>query len=97
VTTRSHRLRRTSQAEEDLIDIWAYIGRNNPRAADRLLDLLHEKSLSLARDPHLGMARDDIGAGFGTFRLENTSFFIGLRPTASRLSATFMACVNWRI
>jgi toxin ParE1/3/4 len=57
------RLRRTSQAEEDLIDIWIYIARSNPRAADRLLDLLHEKSLSLAYNPHLGMARNDIAEG----------------------------------
>src|SRR6516162_9297576 len=33
VSKRTSRLRRTAQAEQDLIDIWAYIARANPSAA----------------------------------------------------------------
>ena len=60
---RKPRLLRTAQAEEDLINIWAYIARHNPIAADRILDLLDEKSHALARNPRMGMARDDVAPG----------------------------------
>jgi len=71
VSPRRSRLRRTARAEEDLVAIWAYIARENPQAADRLLDVLDEKSLSLARNPHLGMARDDIAKGVRHFPVGN--------------------------
>ena len=41
-------------AREDLIDIAAYIARDNPLAADRLLDRLHDKSRLLADFPGIG-------------------------------------------
>jgi toxin ParE1/3/4 len=46
-----------------LIDIWTYIARHNSSAADRLLDLLDEKSRALARNPRLGAAREDVAPG----------------------------------
>jgi toxin ParE1/3/4 len=67
VSKRTSRLRRTAQAEQDLIDIWAYIASANPSAADRLLDLLDERSKALARNPRMGMARDDIAPGVRHF------------------------------
>jgi toxin ParE1/3/4 len=63
VGERKPRLLRTAQAEEDLIDIWNYIARDNPSAADRLLEVLDEKSHALARNPKIGKARDDVAAG----------------------------------
>ena len=53
-------IRRTAQAEEDLIDLWLYIAQDNPRAADRLLDEIEEKFSLLADHPQLGPARPDI-------------------------------------
>jgi toxin ParE1/3/4 len=53
-------IRRTAQAEEDLIDIWLYIAQDNPAAADRLLDEIEEKFVLLAGQPYLGPARPDI-------------------------------------
>jgi len=53
-------IRRTAQAEEDLIDIWLYIAQDNPGAADRLLDEIEEKFFLLADQPQLGPARPDI-------------------------------------
>ncbi len=67
MSKRKPRLRRTAQAEQDLIDIWAYIAGDNPAAADRLLDLLDEKSQALARNPQIGMAHDDVAAGVRHF------------------------------
>lgn len=41
-------IKRTAQAEEDLIDIWLYIAHDDERAADRVLDDIEEKLLLLA-------------------------------------------------
>jgi toxin ParE1/3/4 len=60
---RRPRLQRTARAEVDLIDIWAFIARHNPSAADRWLDILDQKSQALARNPLMGRARDDIAPG----------------------------------
>ncbi len=67
MSRRKPRLLRTAQAEEDLVEIWTYIGRDNPAAADRLLDLLDAKSQSLAHNPQIGRARNDIAAGVRHF------------------------------
>lgn len=69
--SRNPRLRRTARAEEDLIEIWAYIARDNPKAADRLLDRLDRKSIALAKTPYLGMARNDIAEGVRHFPVGN--------------------------
>jgi len=48
-------IRRTAQAEEDLIDIWLYIAQDNPGAADRLLDEIEDKlRLACASDTENG-------------------------------------------
>jgi len=47
-------IRRTAQAEEDLIDLWLYIAQDNPSAADRLLDEIEDKCSLLAANPQLG-------------------------------------------
>lgn len=57
------RIERTSQAEEDLIDIWCHIAPHNETAADRLLDRFEQRWELLATQPYSGMARDDIAAG----------------------------------
>jgi toxin ParE1/3/4 len=67
MNARAPRLRRTARAEDDLIEIWTYIARDNPAAADRLLDLLEGKSRMLAQNPKLGAARDDIATGVRHF------------------------------
>lgn len=71
MSTRKPRLRRTAQADEDLIDIWTYIARDNPPAADRLLDTLDEKCQALAHNPQIGMARNDIATGVRYFPVGN--------------------------
>lgn len=53
-------IRRTAQAEADLIDLWVYIAQDNPGAADRLLDEIEDKCALLAANPQLGPARPDI-------------------------------------
>lgn len=58
------RVTRTDQAEQDLLEIWAYVAADNPRAADRLLDRIDAAARVLADFPRLGPARDDIAPGF---------------------------------
>jgi len=53
-------IRRTAQAEEDLIDLWLYIAQDNSGAADGLLDEIEDKFALLAANPQLGPARPDI-------------------------------------
>ncbi len=57
------RVRKSSDAEEDLIEIWLYIADHNPRAADRLLDQFEKRWELLATQPHSGAPREDLGAG----------------------------------
>jgi toxin ParE1/3/4 len=56
-------VRRSSRAEDDLIDIWLYIAEHNPLAADRLLDRLEARWQLLATQPRSGKPREDLGAG----------------------------------
>ncbi len=58
---------RTAQAEDDLIEIAVYIAKDNPSAADRVLDALEEKTELLAEYPRLGAERPDIAAEVRAF------------------------------
>jgi toxin ParE1/3/4 len=58
---------RTARAEEDLIEIWRYIARDNPQAADRVLDAIETASVRLARNPRLGPARPDLAPALRYF------------------------------
>ncbi|MCQ8105891.1 type II toxin-antitoxin system RelE/ParE family toxin [Methylomonas sp. SURF-2] len=51
---------RTSQSEEDLIEIWLYIAQDNPTAADRVLDDIEQRFVMLADNPQMGRYRPDI-------------------------------------
>jgi plasmid stabilization system protein ParE len=43
------RYRLTEQARQDLDEIWPYIAKDNPNAADYFLDILYEKFVFVAR------------------------------------------------
>lgn len=59
----SLRIARSSAAEDDLVNIWLYVGEYDSRAADVLLDDLDRRSNILTDFPHAGVARDDIAPG----------------------------------
>jgi toxin ParE1/3/4 len=50
----------TPQAREDLIEIYTYIGLDNPSAAERIFDAVEAKTQLLVRYPRLGVRRPDI-------------------------------------
>ena len=54
-------------ADGDLDQIRDYIRRDNPAAADRVLEQLFETLESLANQPEMGERRDDLGANLRAF------------------------------
>jgi len=47
-------------ARGDLSDIWAYIASDDSSAADRFVDSLYAKCLTLTHAPRMGRSRDDL-------------------------------------
>ena len=68
-------LLKTPQAEDDLIDIWVYIARNNPINADRFLDRLEERCQTLAEFPETGTHRDELIKDLRSFPLGDYMVF----------------------
>jgi len=60
-------IRRTPEAERDLLTIWLSIAQDSPRAADGVLDILDEKFRLLAGQPALGPSREDLADGLRMF------------------------------
>jgi toxin ParE1/3/4 len=60
-------LRRNPQAEQDLVEIYRYIGRDNPMAAEKLVRTIHSKCELLARSPMIGRARPELRPDLRSF------------------------------
>ena len=50
----------TPQAREDLIEMYTYVGLDNPSAAERIFDAIQAKSQLLVEYPRIGVRRPDI-------------------------------------
>ena len=59
----ARRIVRTAGAHEHLIAIWLWIARDDPAAADRMLDAIDARCALLAEHLLAGPARDDILSG----------------------------------
>ena len=57
------RFRLSAAAKTDLRDIWRYVARDNPAAADRLLDAIYSRCRLLTTQPLLGEAAGDLQPG----------------------------------
>jgi len=64
-------IKKTFQAEEDLIETWVYIAQDSLAAADRVIDEFGEKFTLLAQNPKLGRARPDIAAELRYFPVDS--------------------------
>jgi toxin ParE1/3/4 len=73
-------IRRTAQAEEDLIDLWFYTAQDNPGVADRLPDEIEDRFLLLAANPQLRPARPDIAPDCRYFPVGRYLFLYRLIP-----------------
>ena len=54
---------RTADAIADLDGIWDYIARDNPAAADRMLDQLNERFVMLSKNPEMGELQPKLADG----------------------------------
>lgn len=73
-------VRRSDQANEDLVNIWEKISTDNPNAAMRLIFELSSKCDGLADFPFMGRLREDLRAGVRSFGVGNYLIFYRVTP-----------------
>ena len=66
------------EAQQDLIDIWAYIAQFSEDAADTLIDLIDLKTDLLTQVPHTGKQREEIYPNLRSFPVKK--YIIFYRP-----------------
>ncbi|MDN5753215.1 MAG: type II toxin-antitoxin system RelE/ParE family toxin [Nitrosospira sp.] len=54
-------------AQEDLTEIWEYIAKDSIRRADAFIDTVDRKLRTLAAQPMMGRARDELMIGLRSF------------------------------
>lgn len=74
------RYRKTSRAEQDLLDIWLYIATDNIDAADRVIDQIDAACRTLARSPGLGQSRPELGQDVRSFPVRSYLVFYRKAP-----------------
>lgn len=66
---------RSSRAELDLLEIWGFIAKDDPLAADRQLDRIDAACELLAGNPHGGPSREDLAQGLRFYPVGNYLLF----------------------
>ncbi len=66
---------RSSRAEIDLIEIWGYIAKDDPLAADRQLDRIDAACEMLAENPRGGPRREDLARDLRFYPVGNYLIF----------------------
>jgi len=61
------RIARTTEAKEDLVDIWLYIQRRNRLQADRFIEKIEDKLELIVGFPGIGQRRDEFGPDLRSF------------------------------
>lgn len=84
-----------TQSREDALDIWAYVARDNPRAATKLLRLFDETLRRLAESPGIGAAQDKYRAGLRSFPIGNYVLFYEAIAEGIRVIRILHAARNW--
>lgn len=62
---------RSSLAERDLDEVWRYIAKDSPAAADRMVDAIIEKCQLMATQPELGQSRPELAPRLRSFLVGN--------------------------
>ena len=75
----AHSIDRRPAAEDDLVEIWVYVARENERAADELLGRIERAFRTLANNPLIGRARPELAPGLRSFVIGSRIAFY--RPT----------------
>ena len=66
---------RSSRAENDLLEIWGHIAKDDPLAADRQLDRIDAACKMLAENPQGGPRREDLAPGLRFYPVGNYLIF----------------------
>ena len=61
------RVRKSSVARADLIDIWQYIADDSPVEADQFLDVIEETLLLITESPKMGKEREELAPKLRSF------------------------------
>ena len=69
------RIERSAQSDADIYEISLYIARDNPRAADRLIDKFDHALALLSDFPGMGQARDDLHSGMRSYPVDTYLLF----------------------
>jgi toxin ParE1/3/4 len=69
------RLLRTSRANRDFVEIWSYIAKDNPSAAENLLDSIERTCNRLAQFPDMGQSCKCLGQSVRCFTVGNYVVF----------------------
>jgi toxin ParE1/3/4 len=81
----------SARARQDLRDIGAYIARDNPLAAGRLIENLERRLEMLGDYPLAGRSREEFGTGLRSIPFRRYSSFIWFVRTKSKLREFFTA------
>ena len=63
------------EAQEDLSEIWEYIGQFSEEAANQIIDTIYQKTELLARSPYMGTARPEFTPTLRSFPVEKYVVF----------------------
>jgi toxin ParE1/3/4 len=69
---------RGSRAESDLIELWGFVAKDDPLAADRQLDRIDAACQMLAKNPQAGPRREDLARGLRFYPVGNYLIFYAI-------------------
>ncbi|MBD2679667.1 MULTISPECIES: type II toxin-antitoxin system RelE/ParE family toxin [Nostoc] len=72
------RFRISTQAAQDIENIWKYLAQNNLKAANQIFDTLRESFPKLAKFPQMGKQRSELAPLLRSFPVKN--YLIFYRP-----------------
>ncbi|MFM9862372.1 MAG: type II toxin-antitoxin system RelE/ParE family toxin [Micropepsaceae bacterium] len=79
-------VRRLPRFIEDLTEAYAYLSERNPRAGDRLLDVVEATIEMLSALPEVGRPRDDLRPGVRSFKLRRFQHILFYRLDAGEMT-----------
>ena len=72
------RIVKSRLSREDYLEIWLYVARDNPAAADRLIQQFDHNLAALARAPKIGRSEEEYSQGLRSLPVGN--YLIFYRP-----------------
>ena len=89
-------VRRTSKAEQDILDIWRYVALDNIKSADAVLRRVDEVVHLLAAYPHLGAPQERFRAGLRCMAVGSYLIFYDHTPDELRILRVLHGGRRWQ-